>query len=472
MRIAVFLVPGLVAASGILAPSDEMEAVAHEVFLATVERPMGLVMGKLMGMTEKASTLYDCHASLGKRKLSIPDLLDETVDKSRLRALVTSGVSDLDLMFESRGKLSEVFGHVPGEIDDLLKTVGVGALEKLDQIQGAVPTGRYAMLRLHAIYALVRSRVNRILATAQAPQLVRMENEQLLRFALGPVEATRLLLDRGIHVLVDNTHQNAAIRKEQKFSEQLAEPLSKLRALARQLSCGQKRMFIGVYRPMFEPDLVFLVGEERTRNLMAGFAEEYASYLLAMGFDKLSGWKRERDIPWIREKLEENVRSPDRRFDVISLANRDRLTALIGSLKATELLSLRARWVLDQLSNSDAEFTAHILMHRQAVRDDILGFCGNLIENLHTFPGLANAKTVAYIAFFVGAGPADVMAAKGFNSLLEVKAGKTKDGAKGEPQLWSAFEVFYPRHRLENVLRAAVADELRRIELQHGRENR
>jgi hypothetical protein len=188
---------------------------------------------------------------------------------------------------------------------------------------------------------------------AVVSKILTMPNEYMLRFILGPVKATRLLLEQGIMTLIDSQYAQIVVTMSKSLDEQFENPLLELRARAMHLG-GQTTLKNNILaRPRFKHDLVFMVGPERAEAEIKAGIENFKVQLFQRVLGKTSTNKK-----LVYEKLIKrmsdfgsSIESP---VDVC-LPNKDLLIAVFGEKQALDLLARRAQEAFGRLNQQAAK---------------------------------------------------------------------------------------------------------------------
>ena len=327
-------------------------------------QPVDILIGSLIGEPIDATPAYNRQGLSGER---IEKLY--SVSAQLLESIAAMRISDLDLHEEGSHKLEKVFG--PELTQTLLELTGLQALDIISRLDSGFGKSRVPSLR-DLCYRILRSSVRpaadgcsaTVLREATAKKvkemvngaedrrrrIVRMENEVWLRFALGPVAASRLLLEAGIGILIMNMAPST--RLVTSFHEYLSNPLEKLRGLSAVISRTDSLIHLAVYRPQNTEAIKFLVSESRAKELDDRFPVEFVRSLLEKGI--LDGlvtkpeWNEQ-----VKQKLWSHLLrnrfSTDNKFMFISMHNWDWFQRLFGSSNMQQILSDRGYWALGRL---------------------------------------------------------------------------------------------------------------------------
>jgi hypothetical protein len=432
---------------------ERKRAVIAKIRVAAIDSPMQELIACLIE-EKNSNVLWDKkHWAFISWKLSKLPL-------AQLDEMLSKGVTDFDLHRSGVTKLRTIFGN---EVTlRLMRRAGMRAIQRLGEIESGLSSsepkrwmreagasiakffgssgGTQPPVTIQALYVEARAQAIAILkgnSSTAKRELVSMVNEVTLRFALGPAEATRLLLTRGISILIHNFP--ASTRLVRTFEDQLLMPLNALRDVARSFR-ATKLMDIVIYRPQHAAEIEFLVGNASGKELMKRFPHEYAKSLTNVGFPADSPPYTD-----IWRILEANVNSHHEKFWIISLSNQDRLEALVGADNTDWLLKTRAEMILRRL-NVDM---------KQAGRN-VVGVAKTVIGNLSRYAHLFTVDKMMELAFFVGMGPADILTKKGILSSKKVESG-FKDR---KPQITTALDLIDPpRTFLDPMMEEAIRAE-------------
>ena len=448
-------------------PSDAHER--HRIFLQLRHvidaRPMRHILSALVSedlgeIIDRRDSRYWDRLSLTLRRVSV----------LRLRSLINMQLSDLDLHMGAAAKLRVALGESLAL--DLLRSAGQRAVVRLNEIGAGWVTrsssenrnafkefcgqadGCWVSADVSALAGQAAESADAILKYSSVQvhrNLVSMVNEDVLRFAIGAVRAAELLLREGMQVLIDNMSDGVRIMRP--FSDQLVAPMQALRSLAGELNQDSDALIWNpIFRPRFSHHLEFLVGPQRTKQLMRLFPKAYAKSLAAAGLSI----RPARYLETLWPLLKKNVLSHQDTFWCISLSNDDRLAAVVGLERTRWLLTKRGYMILGRLGMGPA----HTEWSPRDRSFDVLAKAHGILNQLRDYAHLFPKDRVMELAFFVGTGPADVLTTKGFHTKMTVfYANKNR-----KPQITAAIDLFDPPQALlRPIMSEAILKELENI---------
>lgn len=284
-------------------------------------------------------------------------------------------------------------------------------------------------------------------------KLVSVPNYMALRYAAGVEDATRILLENGgLVALIHNKNSVATHQLVQSLTALMWRPLSQLLSLARPLHGDVQRADTAVYRPKYLEDVKFLWGKDPK------FAAHFKRAIVGRVEAQLEMMRRKQNAnKKILGRLSEyrkyffsmcdefkaNIHVYEPPFDLINLADKDKLAVLVGHQCAQDLLRKRAVVAINKLLEFSAKKcgSTHGCKFAQKVAyiptsTDLVFQCEKIVYDLRDYPEIFDPKTADYLSFFLGPSIAHAVAKDGPDKKITVEG---VDRKKVEVAIWDAF---------------------------------